>query len=385
VKFILENNDSSSDARAGIIQTDHGSIHTPIFMPVGTQATVKTLTPQDVEDAGAQIILGNTYHLYLRPGSRLIQKAGGLHHFSSWHLPILTDSGGFQVFSLAGLNKITDVDVTFQSHIDGSFHTFTPELTIDIQRELGSDIMMVFDQCTHYPCEENEARKAHERTVRWAERCKSHYSETESLYGFKQSLFGIIQGSIFPDIRSASMESLMNLDFDGYAIGGLAVGEPRKEMLEMTRFCTERMPAEKPRYLMGVGKPEDIVDAIAVGVDMFDCVIPTRNGRNGTVYTWSGRLNLRNSDLKDQFHPIDENCECFACKHFSLAYLRHLFQAGEILGMRMATLHNVTFYLKLVAEAREAIFENRFSEWRTNFYKQYRHSEVSNKTNNQGG
>ncbi len=368
--FNLEKTDTKTKARAGILNTAHGEIKTPIFMPVGTQATVKTLSPQEIKDAEAEIILGNTYHLYLRPGDQLIHEAGGLHKFMGWDRPILTDSGGFQVYSLSELRKINDTGVTFQSHIDGSYHTFTPESVVEIQRNLGSDIMMVLDECTPYPCTIEDARKAHDRTLRWAERAKGHFEKVKAIHN-DQSQFAIIQGSTYPELREASAKGLVDLDFPGYAIGGLAVGEPKIKMMEMTDFCTDLMPERKPRYLMGVGKPADIVQAIARGVDMFDCVIPTRNGRKGTVYTMSGKLIIKNLACRSDFKPIEEDCPCYACQHFSRAYIRHLFQTNEILGMRMASLHNITFYLRLVHKVRDVIFEGRFKEWHDAFLENY--------------
>ena len=371
MKFILEKTVSGSKARAGILQTSHGAVETPIFMPVGTRATVKTLSPDELHHAKVQILLGNTYHLYLRPGDELIREACGLHRFMGWDKPILTDSGGFQVFSLSELRKIRDDGAVFQSHIDGSYHTFTPESVVDIQRNLVSDIMMVFDECAPYPCTYEEAEKAHQRTLRWAEKARNHFEKTPEIHN-PQAQYAIIQGSIYKELRKSSTESLLKMNFPGYAIGGLAVGEPKLIREEITDFCTDMLPAEKPRYLMGVGKPEDIVEAVHLGVDMFDCVIPTRNGRKGTVYTDSGKLIVKNETFKSDFRPIEDHCECYACKHFSRAYIRHLFQTDEILGMRMATLHNIHFYLRLVRQARRAIQENRFLDWRQFFYRTYR-------------
>ncbi len=375
MSFILENTSPGSKARAGILKTAHGEIQTPIFMPVGTQATVKTLTPEELLAAKSQIILGNTYHLYLRPGDDLIREAGGLHKFMGWEKPILTDSGGFQVFSLSELRKLRDDGAVFQSHIDGSYHTFTPQSVVDIQRNLGSDIMMVFDECAPYPCTFEEAEKAHQRTLRWAERAREHFEKSPEIHN-PQIQFAIVQGSTYPELRKQSAESLVQLDFPGYAIGGLAVGEPKVSREEITDFCTDILPIQKPRYLMGVGKPEDIVEAIHLGVDMFDCVIPTRNGRKGTVYTDSGKMIVKNSSFKSDFVPIEENCDCYACRNFSRGYIRHLFQADEILGLRMATLHNIHFYLRLVGQARDAILQDRFTEWRKSFYERY-HTDSS--------
>lgn len=369
--FTVEKIDEGSKARAGILATPHGRIETPVFMPVGTQGTVKTVSPQELHDLGARIILGNTYHLYLRPGDRLIREAGGLHRFSGWDCPILTDSGGYQVFSLAELRKITDDGVRFQSHLDGSYHDFAPEQVVDIQRNLGSDIMMVLDECSPYPCGEDDAVRANERTVRWAKRSLKRFKESDPPLGRQQFIFPIVQGSTYRAIREISTKRLMEMEFDGYGIGGLAVGEPKTVMLEMTDCCTDLLPENKPRYLMGVGKPEDIVEAIALGVDMFDCVIPTRNGRNGTVYTHKGKMVVKNRNFEKDFIPIDENCHCYTCQHFSRAYIRHLFQAEEILGLRLATIHNLHFYMMLVRQAREAILEGSFRSWKKEFFNEY--------------
>ena len=369
--FTLTHTDTETKARAGIVHTDHGDINTPIFMPVGTQATVKTTDPQELETLGAQIILGNTYHLYLKPGDGLIHEAGGLHRFMNWRKPILTDSGGYQVFSLSELRKITEDGVRFQSHHDGSYHTFTPESVIEIQRNLGSDIVMVFDECTSYPCTETDAEKANARTMRWEKRCHEHFHQTEPLYGHRQFLFAIAQGSVYASIRRISVETLLETGFDGYAIGGLAVGEPQSVMLEMTELCASLFPQDKPRYLMGVGYPEDIVRAIGLGVDMFDCVIPTRNGRNGTLFTWQGRINIKNARYEKDFTPIDPKCGCYGCRNFTRAYLRHLFKSGEVLGLRLATLHNLYFYLELVKKAREAVLANQYQQFQQEFFEQY--------------
>ena len=340
-------------------------------MPVGTQGTVKTVSPHELVDLGAQILLGNTYHLYLRPGDALLAEAGGLHRFMGWSRPILTDSGGFQVFSLSELRKISDEGVRFQSHLDGSRHLFTPEMVIEVQTRIGSDVQMVLDECSAYPCTEGEAAKANDRTIRWAERCLKRFREIQDRFEYPRFLFAIAQGSIFPEIRRTSVERLTGMAFDGYAIGGLAVGEPKSAMMETVGLCTGLLPQEKPRYLMGVGKPEDIVDAIALGVDMFDCVIPTRNGRNGTVYTRNERMVIKGKAFEKDFEPIDAACGCYTCRHFSRAYLRHLIHASETLGLRLATIHNLYFYLNLVKEARLAILESRFSEWKNAFFNVY--------------
>jgi len=383
--FTLVKTDGSTKARTGVLSTPHGEIGTPIFMPVGTQGTVKTISPQELREVGAQIILGNTYHLYLRPGDDLILEAGGLHRFMGWDFPILTDSGGYQVFSLADLNKISDEGVLFQSHINGSFHTFTPEAVVNIQRNLGSDIMMVFDECSPYPCSYEAAMKANDRTLRWAERCLERFRQTDPHLGKRQAIFGIVQGSTYEVIRRVSAERLLELDFDGYAIGGLAVGEPRTSMLEMTDLCTDHLPTDRPRYLMGVGKPEDIVDSIGLGVDMFDCVIPTRNGRNGTVYTRRGKLVLKNQKFERDFSPVDVDCGCMTCQNFSRAYLRHLFQAEEILALRLATLHNLRFYMDLVKDARRAIEQGNFPEWKKGFFNKYTFNREEQLTHQEGG
>ncbi len=368
--FKIEKRETSSGARAGTLVTSHGTVDTPAFMPVGTQGSVKTVTPDELNQVGARMILANTYHLYLRPGDDLICSAGGLHAFIGWNGSILTDSGGFQVFSLSALNKINDEGVRFQSHIDGSIHFITPERAVDIQRNLGSDIMMAFDHCVPFPCTPKEALKASDRTLRWAERCVKQAQDSSS-FASQQSLFGIIQGSVYPDIRKNNAGALISLNFEGYAIGGLAVGEPRPQMLDIVSLCTELMPDGRPRYLMGVGTPEDILDCIALGVDMFDCVIPTRNGRNGTLYTRSGKLGIRNHSLRDEFRPVEEGCPCYTCTHFSRAYLRHLFHAKEILGLRLATIHNLHFFLRLMREARQAILKDTFTEWKQSFIHQY--------------
>lgn len=339
-------------------------------MPVGTQGTVKALEQRELDELGAQIILGNTYHLYLRPGVELIQKAGGLHKFMNWNKPILTDSGGYQVFSLSELRGLDEDGVTFKSYHDGSLHKFTPESVVEIQRGLGSDLMMVLDECTPYPCDEEYARASNEMTVRWAERCKNRFAHTEALYGFNQTLFAIIQGSTYPAIREASAHSLVEMDFEGYAIGGLSVGEPVEDMYRITELCTSILPNEKPRYLMGVGTPENILESIGRGIDMFDCVMPTRNGRNGLFFTRNGRVNIKNARYTDDFRPIDERCECYGCRNFSRAYIHHLVRSREILALQLASIHNLTYYLWLVRSAREAILSNRFADWKAEQLKQ---------------
>ena len=333
-------------------------------MPVGTQGAVKAVEQRELEAMGAQILLSNTYHLYLRPGTELIEKAGGLHRFMSWERPILTDSGGYQVFSLSDLRGIDDDGVTFKSHIDGTQHRFTPERVVDIQRSLGSDIMMVLDECAPYPCDEGYARRSNELTIDWAERSKRQFQRTHPKYQKNQTLFGIVQGSIYPEVRQVSARKLVEMDFEGYAIGGLSVGEPTASMYEMVDVCTEILPIENPRYLMGVGTPENILEAIERGIDMFDCVLPTRNGRNAMFFTRKGRINVRNSAYTDDFSPIDESCECYTCRSFTRAYLRHLFKAREIMALQLASIHNLTFYLWLCRSAREAIQSGSFALWK---------------------
>lgn len=364
MKFTLTNTDKNSKARAGVLETNHGKINTPIFMPVGTQGTVKTQTPADLLKNNVQILLGNTYHLYLRPGHQLISEIGGLHKFINWEKPILTDSGGFQVYSLTELRKISENGVTFQSHIDGSKHFFTPEKVIEIQRHIGSDIMMVLDECTPYPCSFEYAENSLNLTNKWAEIALNYWQNSDPVHEYNQALFGIIQGSVFKELRDKSIEFLIDLDFPGYAIGGLAVGEPKSDMLKMTDFCTDKLPTEKPRYLMGVGTPEDILDCIERGVDMFDCVMPTRNARNGTVFTTKGKLVIKAAKYKKDDSPIDTACACYACTNFSRAYIRHLFNVNEILGMQLATIHNIHYYLDLVTEARKNILVNTFVNWK---------------------
>jgi len=338
-------------------------------MPVGTQATVKTLSNQDLADCGVQIVLSNAYHLYLRPGEEIIRAAGGLHKFMGWDKPILTDSGGFQVFSLAVLRKVSDEGVEFQSHIDGSRHFLTPEKMVDFQAILGSDIMMVLDECVHYPCEHDLAARAVKRTLDWAKRSKEAHSKliSHSL----QLLFGIVQGASYKELREGCAKALVAMDFDGYALGGLAVGEPKEVTREMTQFTTELLPEDKPRYLMGVGEPQDLIEAVASGIDMFDCVIPTRNGRNGTAFTKAGRVPLRNAENARDFRPIEDGCGCYACRTYTRGYIRHLFNVDEILGLKLVSLHNVYFYQRLIREMRDAIKESRFSRLRTDFMEKY--------------
>ncbi len=362
--FELIKTESKSKARAGIIRTSHGQVLTPVFMPVGTQGTIKAVEHRELYEIGAQIILGNTYHLYLRPGTEILQKFGGLHKFMNWENSILTDSGGFQIYSLAELRKIHEDGVEFKSHIDGSMHFFSPEKVIDIQRSIGSDIMMVLDECVGYPAQYDYVKKSVELTSRWAKRCFDHFKSTEPIYEHNQYLFGIVQGSVFKELRKISANDLNQIDFDGYAIGGLAVGESTDEMYEITDYTTDLLPQNKPRYLMGVGRPENLLEAIERGVDMFDCVMPTRNGRNAYLFTSKGVLSIKNSQFKDDESPIDDECDCYTCKNFSRAYLRHLFVAREILALQLASIHNLRFYLNLMSEARKMILEDRFSEWK---------------------
>ncbi len=359
-------------ARAGRIMTAHGAVLTPAFMPVGTQGTVKTLSPQELEQAGTQIILGNAYHLYLRPGSEVIEEAGGLHAFVGWDHPILTDSGGYQVFSLADLNTVDEEGVTFQSHLDGSYHLFTPEKVIEVQHALGADIIMCFDECTSYPCGFTQAQRSAKLTLRWAQRCLEIHERLNAMQDRGQTLFAIVQGSTYAELREENAKTLVEMDFPGYALGGLSVGEPKTAMYEMIDATLPHLPADRPRYLMGVGMPEDLVEAVSRGVDLFDCVIPTRNARNGCVFTTRGPLVVKNAQYARDFDPIDDSCECYTCRHFSRAYLRHLFQAGEILAPRLATLHSVHFFMWLMQQMREAIVAGRFEPWRREFLHHYR-------------
>jgi queuine tRNA-ribosyltransferase len=368
--FTLRNVDPSG-ARRGLIQTDHGPVETPAFMPVGTQGTVKALSARDLEEIGAGMVLANTYHLYLRPGERLIEEAGGIHRFMGWKGPVLTDSGGYQVMSLADLSRIADEGVEFKSHLDGSTHFLTPERVVDIQLSIGSDIMMVLDECAEHPCDRGRAELAVERTTRWAARSIAARGARVTRGGYERVLFGIVQGSLHPDLRERSARELTALDFPGYAIGGLSVGESKKDMYDTTAFTAGLLPADKPRYLMGVGHPEDIVEAVSRGVDLFDCVVPTRNARNGSVFTSRGKLVVRNAAYARDGAPLDPDCGCEVCRTYSRAYLRHLFNAGEMLGPRLATYHSLYFYLHLLAEMRQVIREGRFSEWREGFYRAY--------------
>jgi len=365
LSFSIAANDPQSAARAGVLQTGHGPIETPIFMPVGTAGTVKACHIRDVrEEAKAQIILGNTYHLYLRPGLDVLEAAGGLHKFNGWDRPILTDSGGFQVFSLTGIRKMKEEGVTFQSHIDGSRHLFTPEKVMDIERSIGADIMMAFDECTPGTADYNYAKQSMELTHRWLDRCVERFNATEPKYGYEQALFPIVQGCVYRDLRERSAEYIASKGADGNAIGGLAVGESTEKMYEMIELVNSILPKDKPRYLMGVGTPANILEGISRGVDMFDCVMPTRNGRNGMIFTSEGIINLKNEKWKYDFSPVDPNGDTFVDAQYSRAYLRHLFVAGEILGPMIASLHNIAFYLWLVREARKHIIEGDFTNWR---------------------
>lgn len=380
--FTLVHQDRYVKARLGKLSTPHGEIDTPCFMPVGTQGTVKALSPMELENGGASILLSNAYHLFLRPGTEVIKKAGGLHNFISWQKPILTDSGGYQIFSLALLRKVTDKGVEFQSHIDGTKHFLMPEDVIRIQQDLGSDIIMPLDECVHYPCAKDYAGIAMRRTIDWARRSikvTSQESEVRSsginmrpeTCGMKQLLFGIVQGATYEDLRQECAKALIEIDFDGFAIGGVSVGEPKNLRYNTVSLVCGFLPSVKPRYLMGVGLPEDIIEAVELGLDMFDCVVPTRYGRNGTAFTSEGRLTIRNSPYIEDFRPLDENCNCYTCKNFSRAYLRHLFNTQEILGLRLVSLHNIYFYLELMRQIREAIRQDKFGEFKREFLSKY--------------
>ncbi|MDS1030006.1 tRNA guanosine(34) transglycosylase Tgt [Bacillota bacterium LX-D] len=365
ISFEVVKESSKNKARLGKLTTIHGTIETPIFMPVGTQATVKTMSAQELLNINAQIILSNTYHLYLRPGHDLIAEAGGLHSFMNWPKPILTDSGGFQVFSLANLREITDDGVAFRSHLDGSKHFFNPEKSMEIQMALGSDIAMAFDECAPYPCSYEEADKALERTTRWAERCKQFHNHPY------QVVFGIVQGSVFADLRKKSAQQITELDFPGYAIGGLSVGEPKPVMYDMLEHTIPYLPNNKPRYLMGVGSPDCLIEGVLRGVDMFDCVLPTRIARNGTVMTSHGKLVIRNAQYARDFSPLDPECDCHACRNYSRAYIRHLLKAEEILGIRLTTIHNLTFLINLMKQIRQAISVDNLEDFAAEFYAKY--------------
>jgi queuine tRNA-ribosyltransferase len=366
LSFELQHTDTATKARTGKITTDHGEILTPIFMPVGTVGSVKAVTQQQLkQDVKAQIILGNTYHLYLRPGLEVLEAAGGLHQFNGWHGPILTDSGGYQVFSLAANRKLTEEGAVFQSHIDGSKHLFAPENVMDIQRTIGGDIIMAFDECPPYPSDYTYAKKSMELTHRWLERCVKRFNETPDKYGYTQNLFPIVQGSTYKDLRTASAEFIASQNATGNAIGGLSVGEPMEMMYEFTELCCDVLPVQKPRYLMGVGTPWNILECIALGVDMFDCVMPTRNGRNAMLFTSKGVINIDNKKWEKDFTPLDDGIDCEVSNYYSKAYLRHLMKAKEILGLQLASIHNLAFYLWLVGEARKHIIAGDFLSWKS--------------------
>ncbi|MBS7527726.1 tRNA guanosine(34) transglycosylase Tgt [Fusibacter paucivorans] len=366
IKYELIKTCKQSGARLGRLHTPHGIIETPIFMPVGTQATVKAMTPEELKEMEAQIILSNTYHLYLRPGHELVQKAGGLHSFMNWDRPILTDSGGFQVFSLGDLRKITEEGVTFQSHLDGSRHFLSPERVMAIENALGADIIMAFDECAPYPSEHDYVKRSLERTTRWAERCKNAHQNTE-----KQALFGIVQGGMYEDLRRQSAAELVALDFPGYAIGGLSVGEPKPMMYEVLDYTVPLLPADKPRYLMGVGSPDALIEGALRGIDMFDCVLPTRTARNGTAMTSKGKVVIKHAKYTEDFSPLDPECDCYTCRNYTKAYLRHLYKANEILSSRLMSYHNLHFLINLMKQVRKAITEDRLLDFRASFFEKY--------------
>ena len=370
ITYELLHKDTSTGARRGVVHTPHGDIQTPVFMPVGTQATVKSMTPEELNDIGAQIILSNTYHLYLRPGEKIVKEAGGLHGFMNWKKPILTDCGGFQVFSLSDLRTITEDGVEFKSHLDGSRHFFSPEKVMQIEQDLGADIIMSFDECCPYPSTYEYTKNSMERTTRWAKRCLEAHSRPED-----QALFGIIQGGFFEDLRKKSAEDLIELDFPGYAIGGISVGEPKEEYLKMLRYTAPLMPENKPRYLMGVGTPDYLIEAAIAGIDMCDCVLPTRIARNGTAMTWNGKVVVRNATYERDFSPLDPECDCYTCKNYTRAYIRHLVKANEILGVRLLSIHNLYFLTKLMERVRIEIENDNLLNFRKDFYKKYGYTE----------
>ena len=358
-------------ARRGVIHTPHGDIQTPVFMPVGTQATVKSMTPDELKDMiDAKIILSNTYHLYLRPGSKLVKEAGGLHKFMNWDRAILTDSGGFQVFSLGDLRTISEEGVEFKSHLDGSKHFFSPESVMETENDLGADIIMAFDECVEYPATYEYTKQSMERTTRWAKRCKEAHKNTE-----KQGLFGIIQGGFYKDLRDKSLEDLVAMDFPGYAIGGISVGEPKEEFLDILRYTTPKMPKNKPRYLMGVGTPDYLIEAALAGIDMCDCVLPTRIARNGTAMTWNGKVVVRNATYERDFTPLDSECDCSTCRNYTKAYLRHLVKTKEILGVRLLSIHNLYFLSKLMERVRKEIENDNLLNFKNEFYSKYGYTE----------
>ena len=366
IAYELIKKDEQTGARAGVLHTPHGDFPTPIFMPVGTQASVKAVSPDELRDIGAGIILSNTYHLFLRPGAELIREAGGLHSFMRWDRAILTDSGGFQVFSLGDLRKISEEGVTFRSHIDGSKKFLSPEISIAVQTALGSDIVMAFDECVPYPADHDYAERSLGRTLRWAKRCREAMTRSD------QGLFGIVQGGMFKNLRLRSVQALLEMDLPGYAVGGLSVGEPKELMYEILDYTTEHLPPDKPRYLMGVGTPDCLVEGVARGIDMFDCVFPTRVARNGMAMTWTGRLVMKNREYTSDFRPLEEDCGCYACRNgFTRAYIRHLVRAGEIFGLRLLSLHNLWFLQEFMRRLRQAIIEERFSVFRSDFWRNY--------------
>ncbi|MGP1570449.1 MAG: tRNA guanosine(34) transglycosylase Tgt [Eubacteriales bacterium] len=366
VSYELIKKDSKTKARRGVLHTPNGDIQTPIFMPVGTAATVKGVLPEALEEMSAEIILSNTYHLYLRPGHEIVRQAGGLHKFMNWKKPILTDSGGFQVFSLGSLRKITEEGVSFSSHIDGSKHMISPEKSIEIQNALGSDIIMAFDECAPYPADRTYVKNSLERTTRWLRRCKDYHKDIE-----RQSLFGIMQGGMYQDLRRESASQIVDLDLPGYAIGGLSVGEPKELMLEVLDYCVDYLPENKARYLMGVGSPDYLFEGVERGIDMFDCVLPTRIARHGMAMTSNGKLNIKNAKYEKDFKPLDENCDCYTCRNYSKAYLRHLYKAGELLSATLLSIHNLHFLIRMMGNIRHSIEEDRFFEYKKEFYDKY--------------
>ena len=371
VTYELLHECKQTGARRGVIHTPHGDIQTPVFMPVGTQATVKSMTPDELKDMiDAKIILSNTYHLYLRPGSKLVKEAGGLHKFMNWDRAILTDSGGFQVFSLGDLRTISEEGVEFKSHLDGSKHFFSPESVMETENDLGADIIMAFDECVEYPATYEYTKQSMERTTRWAKRCKEAHKNTE-----KQGLFGIIQGGFYKDLRDKSLEDLVAMDFPGYAIGGISVGEPKEEFLDILRYTTPKMPKNKPRYLMGVGTPDYLIEAALAGIDMCDCVLPTRIARNGTAMTWNGKVVVRNATYERDFTPLDSECDCYTCRNYTKAYLRHLVKTKEILGVRLLSIHNLYFLSKLMERVRKEIENDNLLNFKNEFYSKYGYTE----------
>jgi queuine tRNA-ribosyltransferase len=373
--YTLTHQDKSCKARLGKVTTAHGEFETPCFMPVGTSGTVKAISPRELNELGAKIILSNAYHLFLRPGIGVVKKAGGLHKFMSWDKPILTDSGGYQIFSLARFRKISKDGVEFQSHIDGKKHFLTPEDVVQVQADLGSDIMMPLDECVHYPCAKDHAQEAMEKTIDWANRSKKALMEKPCPHGYKQNLFGIVQGATYEDLRKDCAKRLVDMDFDGYSIGGVSVGEPRELIYNIMDFVVDLLPKEKPRYLMGIGLPENILKGVESGVDMYDCVIPTRYGRYGTAFTSQGKIAITNAPYIEDLHPLDPECDCYCCKNFSRAYLRHLFNVEEILGLHLVSMHNIYFFLELMRKAREAIAVDRFVEFKKEFLGKYNRNE----------